>query len=548
MKKKSKETLHILTRVSTKPQGDQYSLGIQKEQGIDYSKRLGMKSKVYIEKGVSGNLQLEERKVLSEIMRGVKEGKVKHLWVKDLSRLSRNTIVSGICCGMMNEQGTILYTESGKFDFSSNPYDKFMYEIFSSVYSFQRTEIKRKSMEGKVRHFISGGFRGGTFPFGYESLVFEGKKMLFINKDEREWVEKIFTWYDNGKSPTWIGEQLDSNGIKPRRSKFWNIGTIQKILKNDLYIGRDEMVDKITNPQKPKKLYYQNERLRIVDNELFFRVHKRTQTIRQLKNSYSNRIKHNVVLRGKVECGSCGLPFKTRIKPEKWENYLYCPSKEYRWKNKNQKYKDCDVRRSINIPQTEEIIWNTLCEILERSHIIREQIKGSSLSKKLNNEKDVKREKRRIIKEIKDVDKLISGMDTRITELYKTYTIGNITKIQLKEIEQDVLDEKRKLTDKVSGMRLEIQNLTDKIGWVDWLNKHKNWITDLSSIKDYKGRVEVLNQYLDKVIVSWDPNKQKHKFRLRLKLPIIKDKYIKKGKNYSIEQGEFSTKRGYYFN
>jgi hypothetical protein len=139
-------------------------------------------------------------------------------------------------------------------------------------------------------------------------------------------------------------------------------------------------------------------------------------------------------------------------------------------------------------------------------------------------------------------------MDTRITELYKTYTLGNITKIQLKEIEQDVLDEKRKLTDKVSGMRLEIQNLTDKIGWVDWLNKHKNWITDLSSIKDYKGRVEVLNQYLDKVIVSWDPNKQKHKFRLRLKLPIIKDKYIKKGKNYTIEQGEFSTKRGYYLN
>lgn len=31
-------------------------------------------------------------------------------------------------------------------------------------------------MEGKIRHFQSGGYRGGTFPFGYESVKFEGKR------------------------------------------------------------------------------------------------------------------------------------------------------------------------------------------------------------------------------------------------------------------------------------------------------------------------------------------------------------------------------------
>ena len=542
---KKKETLHILSRVSTKPQGDKYSLGIQKSQGVEYSKRLNMKYKYYEEKGVSGNLQLEERKVLSEIMRGVKNGKIKHLWVKDLSRLSRNTIVSGICCGMMNEHGTILYTESGKFDFSQSPYDKFMYEIFSSVYSFQRTEMKRKSMEGKVRHFQSGGWRGGTFPFGYKGILFEGKKILGIDDVEGKWIKKIFTWYDNGKSTTFIGEQLDVNGIKPRRSKLWNIGSLHKILGNDLYIGRDEMIDSITNSKKPKKLYYQNERLRLIDNELFYRVRKRLDQNLYLKNSLSNKVKHDIVLRGKVECGGCGLVFRTRIKPKKYEKIMYCPSKERIWKNKNKKFKSCDNRRSVNIDKTEQMVWDILCEILETSHIIKEQMKGTSLNKKLEDEDDVKREKKRLLREIKDVEKLISDMDKRITELYKTYTLGKITKKQLQDIEQDVLDEKRDYNIKISGMRLEISNLNDKIGWVDWLSKHKSWITDLSQVDDYKGRTEILNQYLDKVVCYWDKKKNKHSFRLRLKLPIYKDKFVKKGKDYTIKQGEYLTDRGY---
>lgn len=191
------------------------------------------------------------------------------------------------------------------------------------------------------------------------------------------------------------------------------------------------------------------------------------------------------------------------------------------------------------------MVWDTLCDILETSHIIKEQMKGTSLNKRLEDETDVKREKKRLQKEIKDVEKIISTMDRRIKELYTTYTKGTITKKQLQDIEQDVLDEKRDYNIKISGMRLEIQNLNDKIGWVDWLSKHKSWITDLSKVDDYKGRLEILNQYVDKVICFWDKKKNNHSFRLRLKLPIYKDKFVKKGKDYTIKKGEYFTKRGY---
>ena len=135
-------------------------------------------------------------------------------------------------------------------------------------------------------------------------------------------------------------------------------------------------------------------------------------------------------------------------------------------------------------------------------------------------------------------------MDKRLTELFKNYTLGRINRTQLDEIELVLVDEKTELMNEISSMRIEIQNLQDQIGWVDWLNKHKNWITDLSKITDYKGRTEILDKYLDKVVVNWNKKTNNHSFRLRLKLPIVEDKLIKKGKKYKVGMGEYSTKSG----
>ena len=499
-----------------------------------------MNHKVYKEKGVSGTLPLEDRPELFNIIEKVKEGKVKHIWVKDLSRLSRNSNLSMTLQYQFEKYGCSLHTETGVMDFS-NDYTEMLFGVISLSNSIENKMRRKKSMEGKIRHFQSGGFRGGTFPWGFMSVVFEGKKMLVPHEEESKWVRKMFEWYDMGKSTKWIGEQLDTNGMKPRRSKIWSLGSIQKILGNDLYIGRDEMIDNTKRGQNPKKLYYQNDRLRLIDNELFYRVQQRLDRNSQVKKN-TKQVKNDVVLRGRVYCGSCGLMFNTRVNPHRYENYMFCPSKEYKWKNYKNHNKKCDNRRSINIPQTEELVWDTLVNMLENSHILKEQIKGTTLSKKLTDENDVKKQKRKLLREIKKTEKEIVGMDKRLTELFKNYTLGRINRTQLDEIELVIVDEKTELLNSISNMRIEIQNLQDKIGWVDWLNKHKSWITDLSKITDYKGRTEILDKYLDKVVVNWNKKKNNHTFKMRLKLPIVDDKLTKKGKKYKVGMGEYSTK------
>ncbi len=92
-----KEVLHIYRRVSTTEQSTKYSLQNQLDFGITKSKELGMNYKDWNEEGTSGSSEnIEDREVLTELYSQLQHGKIKHLYVYDLSRLSRNPIVSSM--------------------------------------------------------------------------------------------------------------------------------------------------------------------------------------------------------------------------------------------------------------------------------------------------------------------------------------------------------------------------------------------------------------------------------------------------------------------
>jgi len=109
-----------------------------------------------------------------------------------------------------------------------------------------------------------------------------------------------------------------------------------------------EMIDNITNPQKPKKLYYRSERLQIIPTTLFNRVRDKVKFQRSLRNQI-NKTKHTVLLRGKLFCESCGEIYGCRVKHKKYEYYYYCWSKENNWRKASEKKVKCDIKKGMNI-------------------------------------------------------------------------------------------------------------------------------------------------------------------------------------------------------
>ena len=114
-------TLHIYTRVSTVAQADKgTSLESQLDLGVKKASELGFSYQHWDEGGRSSHHEdIAERPVLSSLYGFMQTGQIKHLWVYDQSRLSRNDLVASLFRFECSKQGVTLYTKDGQFDQSA---------------------------------------------------------------------------------------------------------------------------------------------------------------------------------------------------------------------------------------------------------------------------------------------------------------------------------------------------------------------------------------------------------------------------------------------
>jgi hypothetical protein len=284
----------------------------------------------------------------------------------------------------------------------------------------------------------------------------------------------MFEWYNNGITINEIRKRLDKNGIKPRRGKFWNTGTILLMLKNDLYLGTDEMIDNISKPLNPVILQSKEENLRIIDDEIYNSVQIKIEQSLKKRNQLT-KVKHNdILLRGLIYCGFCGEIYGCRIKIEKNEYYYYCRSKENKWRkvDKTKKSK-CEVKKSINIKNTDELVWNTLLEILSNSHLIKENFKKEMLELKLNDnlEKD---EEILELKKVKiSIQKKLKGFEIREKDNREWYLSSEIDNTQFEENKKVIKNSKDIIFKELDILNTKISSVENTNQWINWLEKHK---------------------------------------------------------------------------
>ena len=110
------QILHIYTRVSTSVQEEEgTSLETQLEEGVKRSEKLGFEYKIWNEGGRSSSKDdLSNRPVLLDLLQEVDEGKVKHLYVWNTDRLSRNIQTWGMIRFKLIQNDVRLHTPTGE--------------------------------------------------------------------------------------------------------------------------------------------------------------------------------------------------------------------------------------------------------------------------------------------------------------------------------------------------------------------------------------------------------------------------------------------------
>jgi len=510
-----KETLHIYTRVSTSGQVDGTSLEVQKDNGIELSNKLDMNYKLWNEGHGSGFEEFSEfRPVFSRLLENIKDGKIKHLFVKDLSRLTRNEMDSYKINSILLQHKVSLYTTDGIYDLS-NMEKSMMYKILTMFNEYQVKVSRMKSIEGKIKRVHEGKYML-TVPFGY----IKENGHLKEHPENSEWVKKMFKWYKDGKSSVDIRKEFFKNGVQPPRSDtgWFPPRTIQVMLRNDTYIGNYTFHDKesgITITPNPSNVPP------IIDKKLFYDVQKRMNNERG-----GHQIKQTYLLRGILEC-PCGTQMNClgKNKSKKYPLYV-CRNQERTYRKRKTVCDECVPMRSVGMEPVDGFVWNTLLHTLTQSSLIKESVKNEILGKKSTYGK------RSITNKLKKLNTEKENLDKMRLELEKEYYSGVMKPDRYKTLVGSVNQRENDINREISIKQTELDSLIQKDKWIDWIEVHLNNVEDLNRITDLKERKKIIKEYIDKIGLNWDEKTKQHTLSMSFKLPLVDDGIsYKKGKS-----------------
>ena len=523
LEKKSENTLYIYCRVSTSGQEkDGSSLDVQKERGIQLSKKLNLSPVVIKEQGSGMKPYLEVRPQFSELMDGIDEGKVKNVWIDEDTRLTRFDVDQQYIHIQMKKNEVSLYvgtsTSPKKWNWITDLVDTLITKVNQNQI---RTQV-RKSIRSKRKLFQEGKYMKGDPPFGYKLV----DRCLDVHEENSEWVKKIYRWYDDGKSTTWIRKELFTNEVKPPRNKrtkneWFTSETIVNILKNKNYIGID-VYSELTN-----------ECPVIVNKGMFNSVQKKIV----VKQGLKPQIKHDFLLRGILKCPD-GQPMSTQGQKKSRKNPLYTCGHRLR-KYKKLKSVPCPIIKSLRQDIIDDYVWDMLIDTLKESSMIRETTKKEFMGKNSSYTK------RTFTNRIKKLNQKMMELDENRLTLEKRYYTNEMDKKRFDVLIQSIEDKEQEFLEELDKNNFQIQSIEKKSEWIDWLDIHFGRLEDIRKTKDLEKRKGILNHYIHQIqCLDYNDETKQHTLSYKFRFPLFDDKVEwLKNKNGTYKLDRFGRRR-----
>ncbi len=269
-----------------------------------------------------------DRPDFKRMLTDIDEGKINLVITKDLSRLGRDYIETGMYVEKIFPSKNIRYIAVNDnvdtFDKRNSNNDMTPFKaVINDMYAKDTSNKVRSTILTKA---ISGECIKAFLPYGYKKDT-SNKNKILVDENVANNVKMIFDLYKSGYSKTEIARKLNELDIetplkyKQANSNYynpnfnatykWNSTVINKILRNQIYVGDlvqmqytkvNYKIKKIVKVAKDEQVVIQNNHEAVIDRNTF-------NTVQEMLNkktnewNYSNRKKH--LLTGLVFC-KCG--------------------------------------------------------------------------------------------------------------------------------------------------------------------------------------------------------------------------------------------------
>ena len=526
------DTLHIYTRVSTSAQEDDgTSLDTQRDLGTKKARDLGMEPKIWNEGGQSSKHDdLDNRPVLVSLIAAIVSEDVRHIWVFNTDRLSRNDQTWGLIRLKLLQHQVTLHTAGGIFQLT-NPTDKLMLGILSEISSYDNALRAERSRLGKMNRLRQGYWMGGPPPFGYK---IEEKKLV-MNPEEANWVKFIFRSYCGGMTVYEIRRHLMGHGVKTRRNRsVWSLGSLEALLTNTHYSGHYTVTDKksgeVIRCECPAIL-----------QPLLARDATRMREQRSKRRIRESNQTHFYLLRDFLVCDHCGSRFSGRTYAAQRRSVYYCPRKERNYANEGTgKEVKCSNSRYLKIAPTDSLIWQTVVKVLSASTHFKEEFRKNLLSEK-GSYKDRAIETSQLKKRIKKLGSEIQQVSQTLSKLETDRLIQRRTPEEVESIIKNIEAHRVMLRAQKEEAEARISNFDARQKWINWITEFGERIDKMSEFTP-KERHELLGHVVEDISVR-TLNVRSHRLTIKLKLPYYQDSFRwidpkNRSKGYEITPGK----------
>lgn len=482
----------------------------------------------FIDDGYSGVTY--DRPGFQKMLDEIEAGHVGTVITKDLSRLGRNSALTGLYINYTFPQNDVRYIAINDHFDSINPNS-----TDSDIAGIKNwfNEFFAKDTSRKIRAVQKAkGERGERLtvhvPYGYMKNP-ENPKEWIIDEEAAQVVKKIFTLCMNGRGPSQIADQLEKDkiltptayknkqGVKtphtePENPYRWHESTIVNILERKEYIGATVNFKTYTNsiwdkkqrenPEENRVIFY-NTHPAIIEQEVFDKV----QEIRQQRHRRTATGKSSP-FSGLVFCADCKqkLYYSTTKYFEKRQDFFTCST--------HRANKDKCSGHYIRAVALEDLVWNHMKEVISYVTRYEAHFRVEMEQKlRLQSEETIRVYKKRLAQ----AEKRIGELDRLFIKIYEDNAKGKLNDDRFAMMSKTYEDEQAQLKVEIVNLQKEIEVQERQIEDLEQFIQRARRYTDLTELTPYALRELVKAVYVE----APDKSSGKRKQRVHIEYDLV---------------------------
>ena len=482
----------------------------------------------FIDDGYSGVTY--DRPGFQKMLDEIEAGHVGAVITKDLSRLGRNSALTGLYINYTFPQNDVRYIAINDHFDSINPNS-----TDSDIAGIKNwfNEFFAKDTSRKIRAVQKAkGERGERLtvhvPYGYMKNP-ENPKEWIIDEEAAQVVKKIFTLCMNGRGPSQIADQLEKDkiltptayknkqGVKtphtePENPYRWHESTVVNILERKEYIGATVNFKTYTNsiwdkkqrenPEENRVIFY-NTHPAIIEQEVFDKV----QEIRQQRHRRTATGKSSP-FSGLVFCADCKqkLYYSTTKYFEKRQDFFICST--------HRANKDKCSGHYIRAVVLEDLVWNHMKEVISYVTRYEAHFRVEMEQKlRLQSEETIRVYKKRLAQ----AEKRIGELDRLFIKIYEDNAKGKLNDDRFAMMSKTYEDEQAQLKVEIVNLQKEIEVQERQIEDLEQFIQRARRYTDLTELTPYALRELVKAVYVE----APDKSSGKRKQRVHIEYDLV---------------------------